>query len=169
MVRMWHIHSWLQRPAHMGDVNCVPRSDVTQAGMQKRATHPDTKCSTQVKASMFLRGNGLYPSSSPVDDGQNILVPLFWREKGRDQVHVHVGETLGRNWNSCRGAAGCLVTLPCWQVWQSQYHCQDHKPSHTRRNVRKSTSVWHEYRDVPLRVVPGIHSASPAQKSRNTL
>jgi hypothetical protein len=53
---MCSIPSRFQRPAHVAEVNYVPQSEVTVAGVPKCATQPDTKFSAQVAASMFFRG-----------------------------------------------------------------------------------------------------------------
>jgi hypothetical protein len=48
--------SLAHKSTQAAEVNWAPRSDVIEAGTPKRATHPATKFSTHVAASMFFNG-----------------------------------------------------------------------------------------------------------------
>jgi hypothetical protein len=114
--------SRLHSASQTADVNWVPRSEVMTASTPKRLTQPATKASAIVAASMFLTGMA---STHLVD--RSMMVKRYLKPSA--EVGSGPTKSTWRCVNRCYGtgmlcvaAAGCSVTFPLWQVWQSRHH-----------------------------------------------
>jgi hypothetical protein len=158
--------SRLHSASQTADVKWVPRWEVMTVGTQKRLTQPVTKASAIVAASMFLTRMA---STHLVDRSMMVKrSKSTWRCMNR---HSGIGMI-------CVAAAGCRVTFPLWQVWQSRHHPAT-SAAHlhhtnlldTRRLVARipgCASPWMAANSADLKAAGTSGRATPVDTSHST-